>query len=165
MSKLKHFVWKLLNDILFKPVWGKIENMPDFLTCISHMELFPIESCHSQSKTFLCQVVLFLEWQGYFKSCRTLNNGSLQFAQANSQCSLNSWFFTSINWKLTAIFHYDTGTPTVLISVSEKMQHDTISIHTHIFWGFKYSIFQTHLCKYNDTLIEGELSLYFILNV
>lgn len=124
---------KLLNDVLFKPVWGKMENMPDFFTRVSHMGSFPIGNCHSQSKTLPCQLVPFLDCQGYFTSYQTLNSGSLWLAQINSPCSPSSPLFTSISWKLTAIFHYDTGTPTVFISVSEKIQHDMIFIYIYIY--------------------------------
>ena len=43
----------------------------------------------------------------------------------------------------------------MFISVSEKIQHDMIFIYIYTYICFKYSIFETHLCEYNDTLIEG----------
>lgn len=88
-------VRKLLSDILFKPVWGRMKNMSDFLTGISHMELFSIESGHFLNRAALCQLVLFPEWLGYFECHHTLNNESLQLAQANSQCDPSSQLFTS----------------------------------------------------------------------
>lgn len=111
-------------------------------------------------------VCLPSQCQSYFKSCYTLNNRSLYHVRANSQCSQSSQLFTAISWKLAAIFHCDTGTPTVLISVSGKIHHDMIS-YTYRFWGNfqkRHSIFQHNLHKYNNTQ-RGKLLWYLILNV
>lgn len=138
---------KVIEWHLIQTFWGQDGIYARFLHEHFSYRIIPMESCHLQSKALLCQLVLFLEWQDYFQSCRTLNNGSLKLAQANSQCSPSSQLFTSINLNVAESSHYDTVTPTVFIRVSEKLQHDLISIYIYIY----FLRFQVH--HFSDPLM------------
>lgn len=106
-------------------------------------------------------VCLLSQCQSYFKSCYTLNNRSLYHVRANSQCSQSSQLFTAISWKLAAIFHCDTGTPAVLISVSGKIHHDMIS-YTSRFGGSFQKDTAFSSTTYINTIILREGNYYDI---